>query len=262
MTNSFGVVVTEANVAPVAANDSYFITNSILTVTAGGLLNNDSDADLPTNVLTVILVSGPTNGVLNFSTNGGFTYIPNSGFNGLDAFTYRAFDGVTNSMVAAASITVSNRPFVITSVAVNAGVAIVTWNSTIGLSYRVQYKDSLTSSLWIDFNPVVTATNISTSITNTIGSAPQRFYRVQIVEMPTVIPIQPVILSLQVTNGSAVITWSSVAGSVYGLQYKTNLTDSAWTDVLPTITATAGTITRTNFVGGNSQRFYRVYRFP
>ena len=43
-----------------------------------------------------------------------------------------------------------------------------------------------------------------------IGSGPintgvARFYRVQIVETP-----QPVILSLQVTNGNAVITWASV----------------------------------------------------
>lgn len=181
----------------------------------------------------------------------------------MDVFTYHAFDGVTNSTVATASITVSNRPFVITSVAVNAGAAVVTWNSTIGLSYRVQYKDNLAAPLWTDVNPVVSATSISTSVTNSIGSAPQRFYRVQIVELPQLmIPTQPVILSLQVTNGNAVITWSSMPGNVYGLQYKTNLTDPAWTDVLPTITATAATITRTNFVGGSSQRFYRVYRSP
>ena len=263
VTNSFTVIVTEVNVAPVAANDSYSITNSVLMVAAGGLLINDSDDDLPANVLTVILVSGPTNGVLNFSSNGGFTYIPNSGFNGLDVFTYHAFDGVTNSTVATVSISVSNRLFVITSVEVNAGVAVVTWNSVIGLSYRVQYKDILTAPLWTDVNPVVTATSISTSVTNSIGSAPQRFYRVQIVEMLQLnIPTQPIILSLQVTNGNAIITWSSVPGNIYGLQYKTNMTDPEWTNVLPTITATAGTITTTNFVGGSSQRFYRVYRSP
>jgi hypothetical protein len=265
VTNSFVVVVTEVNVAPVAVNDSFHITNSILAVAAGGLLNNDSDVDLPANVLTVILVSGPTNGVLNISSNGGFTYIPNNGFNGLDVFTYRAFDGLTNSALATVSITVSNRPFVITSVVVNGGAAVVTWNSTIGLIYRVQYKDNLAAPLWTDINPVVTATDISTSVTNLIGSAPQRFYRVQTVginEMPPVIPAQPVILSLQVTNENAVITWSSVVGSVYGLQYKSSVADSAWTDVLPTISAMAGTTTMTNFVGGSSQRFYRVYRAP
>ena len=253
ITNSFVVVVQEVNVAPVVANDIYFLTNSVLTVAAGGILANDSDADLPANTLTALLVSGTTNGVLNLGSNGGFTYTPNNGFSGLDAFSYRAYDGTTSSTVATVSITVSNLPFVITSVVVNSGVAKVTWNSVPGLSYRVQYKDNLAAASWTDVNPVVTATNISASVTNVVGSAPQRFYRVQIVETP-----KPVILSLVVTNGVAVITWSSVPGKVYGLEYKRELTDTNWTEELPHITANGFTTTMTNNVGSSSQRFYRV----
>lgn len=256
-TNSFTVTVTEVNVAPIATNDTYFLTNAVLTVAAPGILSNDSDADLPANALTAVLVSGPTNGVLSLSSNGGFTYTPNNGFSGLDVFTYRANDGLTNSQLATVSITVSNRAFVITSVTVNAGLATVTWNSTPGLSYRVQYLDTLTSTNWTDANPVVTATNISASVTNFVGSAPQRFYRVKVTDAP-----QPVILSLQVTNGNAVITWSSVVARDYRLQYKTNLTDVTWTEVTPSVTATAVTTTTTNVVGTATQRFFRVRMLP
>jgi len=256
-TNSFSVVVTEVNLAPVATNDSYFLTNAVLTVAANGILANDSDADLPVNTLTAVLVSGPTNGVLNLSSNGGFTYTPNVGFSGLDVFTYRAMDGVATSAVATVSITVSNRPFIITSVQVNSGLATVTWNSTPGLSYRVQYLSNLNSTNWSDVNPIVAATNISASVTNFVGSNPQRFYRVKVAETP-----QPVILSLQVTNGNAVITWSSVATKNYQLQYKTNLTDVTWTEVAPSITATGATTTTTNAVGATSQRFFRIRLMP
>ena len=189
----------------------------------------------------------------DLNANGGFTYTPNIGFSGLDGFTYRANDGLANSGVAFVSITVSNRPFVITSVVVNGGVAVVTWNSTPGISYRVQYKDNLSATDWSDINPVVTATNNSSSITNVVGSAPQRFYRVQIVQTP-----QPVILSLQVNSGLAVITWSSIPGKVYGLEYKRELTDTNWTEELPHVTATGFTTSVTNNVGSSSQRFYRV----
>src|SRR5205085_8603202 len=89
---------------PVASNDLYtVIGNSSLAVSAPGVLANDSDVD--GNSIAALLVSGPTNGLLIFTntggfTNGGFTYLPNPGFIGLDAFTYRASDGLSNSAPA------------------------------------------------------------------------------------------------------------------------------------------------------------------
>jgi hypothetical protein len=255
-TNSFEVVVTEVNEAPIATNDIYAVSNSTLTVVAPGVLANDSDSDLPTNTLTAVLVSGPANGTLTLSSNGGFVYTPNLNFTGLDTFTYRAGDGLTNSEITTVSLTVSNRPFIITSVTLNSGVATVTWNSQTGLTYRVQYKDSLAAANWSDATPDVTATNISTSLTNFVGNNPQRFYRVQIVE-PT-----PTILSLQLADGAAIITWSSVTTRDYRLQYKTNLTDLSWVEVLPSITAIGPTTATTNVVGSASQRFFRVRLMP
>ena len=257
ITNSFVVVVTEVNVAPVAVNNSYLLTNTVLTVAASGVLANDTDSDLPANILTAILVSGTMNGTLSLNANGGFTYTPNNGFSGLDGFTYRANDGLANSAVAFVSITVSNRPFVITSVAISGGLAFVTWNSTPGLSYRVQYKDDLSAASWNDINPVVTSTNASSSVTNVLGSAQHRFYRVQIVPTPP-----PVILSLRLDSGVTVITWSSVPGKVYCLEYKMELTDTNWTEQLPYVSATGFSTSMTNSFASSSQPFYRVKCLP
>jgi hypothetical protein len=255
-TNSFEVVVTEVNAAPIATNDTYTVSNSTLIVVAPGVLANDTDSDLPANTLTAVLVSGPANGTLTLSSNGGVVYTPNPRFSGVDSFTYRASDGLTNSEITTVSLTVSNRPFIITSVTLNSGVATVTWNSQTGLTYRVQYKDSLAAANWSDATPDVMATNISTSLTNFVGNNPQRFYRVQIVEPA------PTILSLQLVDGAAIVTWSSVATRDYRLQYKTNLTDLSWVEVLPGITAIGPTTATTNVIGSASQRFFRVRLMP
>ena len=52
------VTVSEVNTAPVAVDDNYITPmNRVLNVLAPGVLTNDSDADLPANTLTVVLVT-------------------------------------------------------------------------------------------------------------------------------------------------------------------------------------------------------------
>jgi len=102
------LTVTAVNDAPVAVNDSYSTAeDTSLTVNAAsGILANDTDIDGDT--LTVgAVVNQPTHGTLTLNPNGSFTYTPNADFNGTDSFTYRAFDGLVNSNVATATITVT-----------------------------------------------------------------------------------------------------------------------------------------------------------
>jgi hypothetical protein len=72
----------------------------------------------------------------------------------------------------------------------------------------------------------------------------------------------PVILSMDLTNGVFTITWSSVAGQTYRVQYKNNLTDPSWTDLPPDVTATGPTASATDVVGSLPQRFYRLFVLP
>src|SRR5205823_5214791 len=63
------------NTVPVAKNDSYNTPeNTVLTVSAPGVLANDTDAD--SDSLSAILVSGPAHGTLGFHADGSFTYTP------------------------------------------------------------------------------------------------------------------------------------------------------------------------------------------
>ncbi len=99
------LVVKAPNHAPVANNDSYTATeDQALTITAPGVLGNDTDAD--GDVLAAALVSGPTNGSLTLNANGSFTYTPNANVFGTDQFTYRASDGTVLS-AAAATVTIT-----------------------------------------------------------------------------------------------------------------------------------------------------------
>ena len=96
------------NNAPVAVNDSYSINkDTVLNVTAPGILANDTDADGDT--LTVASVSnGPGHGTLNWNADGSISYTPNPGYVGTDSFKYKANDGETNSAKATVTITIED----------------------------------------------------------------------------------------------------------------------------------------------------------
>ena len=97
------VTVTEVNQAPVAVNDVYNLDeDTVLTVTAPGVLGNDSDLD--GNPLTAVLASGPAHGELALNSDGSFVYTPTLHYNGSDSFTYRASDGMADSNVATVTL--------------------------------------------------------------------------------------------------------------------------------------------------------------
>jgi VCBS repeat-containing protein len=75
----------------------------------GEVLMNDYDPEM--SMLTASLLSGPTNGTLNFNSDGTFTYEPDEHWAGSDSFLYEATNG-TDSAQGTASITVmNNAPF-------------------------------------------------------------------------------------------------------------------------------------------------------
>ena len=97
--------VTAVNDAPIAANDSFITAeDQPLVVATPGLLTNDTDAD--GDPLTAVLVAGPVSGSLSLGANGSFVYTPRADFNGVDGFTYRANDGLTNGPPAQVTILV------------------------------------------------------------------------------------------------------------------------------------------------------------
>lgn len=95
------------NDPPTANEDLYPASEEqMLTVPAGGVLDNDTDPEGGT--LVAALVSQPVNGNVVLSTDGSFTYTPDADFSGLDTFTYDTSDGTATSAPATVTIDVAN----------------------------------------------------------------------------------------------------------------------------------------------------------
>jgi hypothetical protein len=57
---------------------------------------------------------------------------------------------------------------------------VLTWPGLIGQTYQVQYKTNLADAAWIPLNPPAQGAGAALSLTNNLGSAPQRFFRLAI----------------------------------------------------------------------------------
>src|SRR5439155_23223 len=102
------ITVHTVNDAPVAATDDSYSPpeDTPLTVSAPGVLANDSDVD--GDILTAVLVSGPAHGTLTLNADGSLVYMPAPNFNGTDSFTYKASDGQAQSGVATVTISITH----------------------------------------------------------------------------------------------------------------------------------------------------------
>ena len=92
--------------APVAVDDGPYGVNedATLTVSAPGVLDNDSDAD--GDPITAVLAKGAGFGAVGLAADGSFTYTPGPNYYGPDSFEYYATDGVLNSLAARVAINV------------------------------------------------------------------------------------------------------------------------------------------------------------
>ncbi len=93
---------------PVSVTDTYSTPfGTPLTVSAPGVLPNDSNPDPAFPALTAALVSGPApaQGSLVLNPDGSFTFTPAAGFSGVTTFTYRAVNAAPGN-VATVTITV------------------------------------------------------------------------------------------------------------------------------------------------------------
>jgi hypothetical protein len=168
--------------------------------------------------------------------------------------------GVATS--SAVSLVVLDPPFITIpptdqSVDVGANVTFtVTVTGTPTLFYQWRFNDT----------NIAGATASSFSITN-VQPADGGGYSVEVSNaVDTVISLEavlalitptPEILSPEISGENFTLTWNSLAGKTYRVQYKDNLEDTDWTDLLPDVVATGATASKSDAVG-NSQRFYRI----
>ena len=67
------------------------------------------------------------------------------------------------------------------SIRQSGGTVNFTWTTLAGLAYQIQYKTDLTSANWINLGSPTNATSGTMSVSDAIGSALRRFYRIALV---------------------------------------------------------------------------------
>jgi hypothetical protein len=75
----------------------------------------------------------------------------------------------------------------------------------------------------------------------------------------SVVPVPlPTIQNLVSSSGSLQITWLTLSGVKYQVQFTPTLSPSSWTNVGSAITASAASTTVTESIGGSGQGYYRI----
>ncbi len=94
--------------APTANDDTYSVDeDAVLNVVAPGVLTNDTDPQGDSLTVLTGSVGGPFNGTVTLNNDGSFSYTPDPDFFGEDIFTYKATDGIDESLTATVEITVN-----------------------------------------------------------------------------------------------------------------------------------------------------------
>jgi hypothetical protein len=83
-----------------------------------------------------------------------------------------------NRIAAQSSSSTTVNPPAFQSVKRSGNQIVFTWNATAGQNYQVQYKTGVNETNWINLGAPITASGPTASSSDTIGSDPQRFYRV------------------------------------------------------------------------------------
>jgi len=127
---------------------------------------------------------------------------------------------------------------------------LVSWN---GNTISSQFNQPAYDWTYVQF--VVVATTTSTVLQ--FGFRNDLFFfgldDVSVTPLP-----EPVFQSVTRTNNTIELTWNTVPGLVYQVQYTASLTPTTWSNLGGTMTATDNTLSVSNAIGTATQRFYRA----
>jgi len=104
------ITINPVNDAPEANDDTTTVDEgATLNIAAPGILNNDTDVDLPADTLTVntIPVTPPTHGTLTLNADGFYRYIHDGTETTSDSFVYELLDGNGGTATATVAITIT-----------------------------------------------------------------------------------------------------------------------------------------------------------
>ena len=112
-------------------------------------------------------------------------------------------------------------------------------------------------------NPTLAITNVNITNAGNYSVIISSLYGSMTSSVVTLtVNVPPTIQRFNPTNGQFVFTWSAVSNLTYQLQVATNLTAPNWQDLGSPVTATNNTVSASDAVGADGQRFYRVRSVP
>jgi len=284
-TNSFFVIVNAIHNGPQLPLQT---NHSVLELTTLCVTNTATVNDVPPRALTYTLANPPAGALI--STNGVITWQPTESQGpGTNIITTIVTDDGSPPLSATNNFTLivleSNSPPVLpvqtnyilvgmqTLVVTNSGT-----DSDIPANALTYILQSGPSNAEMDASGVITwtpdlsqvpSTNLFTTVVTdsnpaavnaTSLSATNSFYVT--VNLPDQTPRTILIQTITLSHNIATITWTSVSGNTYRLQYKTNWDDASWTDFSPDVPATGATTSAQDDISAQTQRLYRVMLVP
>jgi hypothetical protein len=133
---------------------------------------------------------------------------------------------------------------------------LVQWNGT-----TIFNQTNLPFTAWTNLQFIVTATGSSTVLQFGFEDTPWYLGLDDISVTP--LPV-PAFQTATKTSSTFNLTWGTVTGLVYQVQYKTNLLQTNWINLGKPLIATNGSLTLsdTNAIGSSPQRFYHLMVSP
>jgi hypothetical protein len=270
-TNSFTVIVNEVNAPPSLP----MITQRVMDeLTVLIVTNSATDLDVPANTLAYTLVDPPlhatidASGVITFApdeSQGPSTNIITTIVSDGSATATNSFIVIVNEVDAAPVLSIQSdhvirnyKRLCVTNTATDSDFPVETLIYTLINSPPSASINDAGVIVWTPNEGHCPHTNhITTVVTDSTGLSATNSFAVVVTEPPV-----PVILSLAVSNGTALITWSTVLGESYRLQYKNDLSDPSWLDISPVAEADGDSLMRADDISGVSRRYYRVILLP
>jgi autotransporter-associated beta strand protein len=273
-TNTFTVIVTEVNSAPLLTVPADQTINELATLNVSA---SATDSDLPANTLTFSLLAPPA----------GMTIVPATG---AISWTPTESQGPSTNVITVV-VTDNGAPplsatntFIVTVNEVNTAPSLpAIADRTIHAGQTLSFTNSATDSD-VPANTLTYSLDPGAPVAATVGSSTGVFawtttasdanttnaitvrvtddgtptlgdsksFTVTVVSAPTA--------DISVSGNVVTLSWTSIAGQSYRVQYKDNIDDASWTDLAPDVTASGSTASTTDTT--TSQRFYRVAVLP
>ena len=138
-----------------------------------------TDSDVPAQTLTFALGTTPPLGV-NLTAGGAFSWTPAANqVPSTNSFVITVTDNGVPQQSASQGFTIIVLPQPLAGINNGGGGNVsISFDTIVGRSYRVEYKNNLDDLTWLPLTPNVVATGETLTVADTIGAQPHRFYRI------------------------------------------------------------------------------------